>query len=117
MSSVELEGDGQRPLVGGEAGEGEDLPLTASLELFQVVEGLLLRGDTPTDQDVHRVIQTSRHLQKDMMSVAHTEQLQDESDGGNNRRNQRTLIDISQLQCAICQSIFNQCVVNVKRQY
>ena len=59
MSSVELEGDGQWPLVGGEAGEGKNLSLTASLELFQVVEGLLLRGDTPADQYVHGVIQAS----------------------------------------------------------
>ena len=59
MSSVELECDGQWPLVAGEPREGENLPLTASLELFQVVEGLLFRGDTPTDQYVHGVIQAS----------------------------------------------------------
>ena len=59
MSSVELEGDGEWPLIGGEPGEGKNLPLAASLELFQVVEGLLLRGNTPADQDVHRVVQTS----------------------------------------------------------
>ena len=52
------------------------------------------------------------------MSVAHTEQLQDESDGGNTRSNTRIglPIDISRL-CLYVSEHFIHCVANVKHEY
>ena len=69
MGAVELESDGQRPLVTPEAAERKDLPLVAFLELFHVVQRLFLRRDAATDQDVHGSVDVRCHLPRDIVTV------------------------------------------------